>query len=69
MNEKRNYKINYKIIEEYITANQLTITEFCKQCEISTSTYYRIMRGKDFTLISLFRIAKRMNRKIYTFFE
>ncbi|MBD5632098.1 MAG: helix-turn-helix transcriptional regulator [Clostridia bacterium] len=61
--------INTKIIESYIRENNLTKTEFCRQCKISTSTYYRIINGKDFQLIALFKIAKTMDLKPYQFFE
>ena len=61
-------KLNVKIIEEYIKANKLTIKNFCMQCNISVSTFYRIIHGKDFNLLSLFRIAKTINLQIHKFF-
>ncbi len=64
-----NDKLNIQIIEKYIKTNNLTKKEFCKQCNISTSTFYRIMQGKDFNLLSLFRIAKKMNVPIHQFFS
>lgn len=63
-----NKKMNVNLITEYIAANQLTVKEFCKQCQISTSTYYRIMSGKDCNLLSLFHIAKAMNIPLQQFF-
>ncbi len=62
-------KLNVKLIEKYIKTNNLSIKNFCKQCNISTSTFYRIMQGKDFNLLSLFRIAKNMNLPIHEFFS
>ncbi len=62
-------KLNVQIIEEYIKTNNLTKKDFCKQCNISVSTFYRIMHGKDFNLLSLFRIAKNMNVPIHKFFS
>ncbi len=62
-------KLNVEIIEEYIKTNNLTIKDFCKQCNISISTFYRIMHGKDFNLLSLFRIAKKINVPIHEFFS
>lgn len=50
--------LNTKMITDYITTNHLTKREFCKQCKISITTFYRIMKGKNFNLIALFRIAK-----------
>lgn len=57
-----------EIIEEYISANKLTKKEFCKQCGISISTFYRIMNGKDYYVISLYRIAKKLNMRLNDFF-
>ncbi|MDE7158169.1 MAG: helix-turn-helix domain-containing protein [Clostridiales bacterium] len=62
-------KMNVALIAEYITANQLTVKEFCKRCDISVSTYYRIMQGNDCKLLSLFRIAKTMNVLLQQFFN
>lgn len=62
-------ELKFNIITKYIETQNITIKEFCKQCNISTSTYYRIMKGKDFNLISLFRIAKKMNIRIHIFFK
>lgn len=61
--------VNVTLINEYIETNRLTEKEFCKQCKISTSAFYKIMEGKDFNLISLFRIAKRMNVDLCRFFQ
>ena len=57
---KRNI-INTDIILEYIKINGFSKKEFCKQCQISVSTFYRIMQGRDFNLVSLFKIARKMN--------
>lgn len=54
-------KVNANLFSEYIQNNRLTVKEFCKQCKVSLSTYYRIIQGKDFNLISLFRIARKIN--------
>ncbi len=71
MNKKVNsdIKLNIGIIEDYIAKNCLTKTEFIRRCNISSSTFYRIMQGKDFYLIALLRIAKAMDIQIYRFFE
>ena len=60
--------LNIKLIIEYIEKNSLTRKEFCQQCKISISTFYRIINGKDFRLDALFKIAKIMNLKLYQFF-
>lgn len=63
-----NKKLKTEIIEEYIKNNKITVKEFCKQCGISTSTYYRMMSGKDFYLNSLLGIAKKLNLCLHQFF-
>ena len=64
-----NDKLNVNLIFDYINKHHLTKSNFCKQCKISTSAFYRIINGKDFQLIALFKIAKIMNLKLYQFFE
>lgn len=62
-------KININLISEYRQTHHLTVKEFCKQCKVSLSTYYRIIRGSDFNLIFLFRIAKIINVPVHLFFK
>ena len=62
-------KLNINLIFEFLNKNRLTKTEFCRQCKISPSTFYRIIKGKDFRLDALFKIAKIMNLKLHQFFE
>ncbi len=57
--------VNTKLISDYIKNNNLTKKEFCKQCNISKSTFYKIMAGKNYYLIALFKIAKKMGVKIH----
>ncbi|MCI8412988.1 MAG: helix-turn-helix transcriptional regulator [Clostridia bacterium] len=64
-----NDKVNFRIITDYITANHLTKKEFCKQCNVSISTFYRIAHGKNFDLHSLFKMAKRMNIAFHLLFN
>ena len=64
-----NGKLNTKLIFDYIKNNNLTKKDFCSQCKISASTFYRIINGKDFRLVALFKIAKIMNLNLYQFFE
>ncbi len=63
-------KLNVQMITDYMKNNGLTKKEFCKQCQISTSTLYRIMHGENFNfkIISLFKIAKKINLKLCQFF-
>lgn len=62
-------KINTKLIEDYIKENNLTKTEFCKLCKISTKTLYKILLYKSkFSLIEIFKLARVMNISIINFF-
>lgn len=63
-----NCSLKTEIIKEYIKNNALTVKEFCSQCGISVSTYYRMMHGKDFYLNSLLSIAKKLNKRLMEFF-
>lgn len=61
--------INTRLINDYIKDNHLTKKEFCKTCKISVTTYYNIINGKDFNLLSLFRIAKTVGVPIHRLFN
>lgn len=52
--------INTQIISEYIESNHLTVKEFCNNCKIGVTTYYKIMNGKNFGFAALLRIARYM---------
>lgn len=58
------YIINTKLILNYIKLNNLTKREFCKQCDINESTFYRIMKQKNTYIMPLVKIAKKINVKV-----
>lgn len=52
-------------IEKYLLDNNLSKSEFCKRCHISTDTYDEILKRKtDFNIIALFKIAREINSYI-----
>lgn len=55
---KENYRISFNLIECFMTSNNLTIDEFCKNCNITTSEYYKI-KNQDyhFEYLSLVKIS------------
>lgn len=62
--------INTKLISNYIAEHNLTIVQFCKQCGISTTTYYKVMANEcAFGLNTLFKIAKSMRVQICQLFN
>lgn len=61
--------VNTKMISDFITANNLTQKEFCRQCKISYYSFRKIMLNQNFNLQALFRIAKRMDRHVCEFFK
>lgn len=61
--------INFKIIKKYIKNNNLTIIKFCKLCNISTGTYYKLKHKKDFYITSLFKIDRIIKIGIHNYFK
>ncbi len=61
--------VNCDMIRGYITENGLTVKEFCKQCGVGASTFYRIMNGGEFNLDSIYKITKRMNVPMHMIFK
>lgn len=53
-----NNSVNTKIIEDYRKENQLSVTKFCKLCQITPGTYKKIMSNESFNIKALFKIAK-----------
>ena len=64
-----NNQINTQIIFEYLKDNNLSKTAFCKQCNLSHITYEKIINGEDFGIVSLFKIARQLNRPICDFLK
>lgn len=54
--------IKTELITNYIKQNGLTIKEFCKLCNISQNSYYRIMNGKtNIRILTFYRILVKIN--------
>ena len=64
-----NERVNFDIITKYINDNHLTVKEFCKQCKISVTTYYKIKHGDEFSLVSLFKIALKIEKPLEQFYN
>ncbi len=62
-------QVNTELITEYVWKNSLTKKEFCEQCKICMSTYYKIMQGKDLSIRTLFKVARGMNIPIHQLFK
>ena len=54
-------KINYKLIEQYMFDNGLSLNMFCEKCKISKSTFYKIKNNKNCKLSSVLRISRVIN--------
>lgn len=61
-------QINTAMITDFIATHYKSKREFCKQCNMSPSTLSRILSGKNFNLIFLFRIARGMNVALHELF-
>lgn len=60
---------NTQIISDYIKKNNLTQKDFCNKCNISINTYKKIITGKNFRLLSLYKIAKVINIPFHNFLK
>ena len=61
--------INQKLIEDYIKANNLTITKFCKLCKISPNTLRKLFNNEDCRLNAVLKIARTMDVDLYKLFN
>lgn len=62
--------IKTEIIENFMLANQISKTKFCKMCKISPSTLNKIMTNDDnFGIIALFKIARVVKVQVYQMFN
>ncbi len=62
-------KVNIKIIQNYIEENNFSKTKFCKMCNISPSTYAKIISGDGkYNVKALYRIARVLNISVDDFF-
>lgn len=64
-----NNLINIEMIETFRKNNNLTKKDFCKLCRISYSTYQKILKGKNFRLLALFKIARILKIDISQIFS
>lgn len=63
-------KVNIKIIQNYIEENNFSKTKFCKMCNISPSTYAKIMSGDGkYNVKALYRIARVQDISVGDFFK
>lgn len=58
---RKRWEINTQPIFDYIKDNGLTNREFCNRCNLSVSTFNRVVNGKAIKLISLIKIADLLN--------
>ena len=63
------YKVDLKLITDFLNENNLNINEFGKKYKISKKTLKKLMvNDLDFPFDDIFKIAKAINRKVYEFF-
>ena len=61
--------INKSLILNYIEEKKITISKFCDICGISKTTYYKIINGKNFVLLAIFKIARVIKVPVHNFFK
>lgn len=64
-----NNPINTKLIISYLKDNNLSIRKFCKLCQISSSTYGRIMGKGNCRINAVFKIARVLNIRACQMFD
>ncbi|MDE5990498.1 MAG: helix-turn-helix domain-containing protein [Clostridia bacterium] len=61
--------INVKLIEDYIKANNLTVTKFCRLCKISPNSLKKLKNGEDCRVNIVFKIARVLDVKVSQMFK
>ena len=65
---KNEYK--KELIENYLAANKISKTKFCKLCGISLYTLQKIMNNnRNYQIAALFKIAKLLKIQVYQMFR
>lgn len=57
-----------EIIENYLKANKISKTKFCKLCGISCCTLEKIQNNKNYRIGALFKIAKAVKIQVHQMF-
>ena len=57
----RQLEISKELVEFYRGKNKMSITTFCKECGITRNTYDKIMSNEKCNVLSVLRIARRMD--------
>ena len=52
--------VNIDIIQKYVADNNLSMSAFCKLCNISITTFYKIMLNQNVMTSSLYKVARAM---------
>ena len=60
--------INIQLIEKYIKDKKLSMSRFCKKCNIKIDTFYKIMLNKNVMINSLYKVANGMEIKFNEMF-
>lgn len=64
MKTQQEFKFNFRVVEDYIKSNNITIAEFCKRAHIGKSTYYTFKRGSlNFDSMVALRLVKILGFK------
>lgn len=58
-----------ELIENYLAANKISKTKFCKLCGISNCTLEKIMNHKNYRIGALFKIAKVVKIQVFQMFS
>lgn len=72
-------RIKIEMVYDYMKKNNLSKTKFCKMCKVSPAIFKKIemfnlsgrkiVKGYNFNIATLFKIAKFIGVKLYELFE
>ena len=60
--------IDTNLIKWYLEENNLSVTQFCKICKITPTTYKKIMANENLDFIALYKIARVIKINVYQMF-
>lgn len=61
-------EISKELVEAYRRKNNMSVINFCKECGISEQAYDKIMKYEECSLLSILKIARRMNIELKEIF-
>ncbi len=61
--------INVDVINNYLKENKMTKKELCEKSKISIGVLYKILANKNFSIVSIFKLAKTIDIRVCEMFK